>query len=167
MSAAVIQFFRELPWKLLGFIAIVTTSVIGGCHYGESTVNAAWDAERAAAKLAAAQTATTQAEVTTTVVTQYVDRVQVVKERGKDIIKEVPIYVSSAAACDLPGGFRVLHDAAAQGELPDPAGVADAPAASVEDSATTVVENYSTYHEVAEQLTALQQWINQQQEHAQ
>ena len=57
--------------------------------------------------------------------------------------------------------------AAAQGELPDPAGVADAPAASVEDAATTVVENYSTYHEVAEQLRALQQWVNQQQEHAQ
>ncbi|MGI0658036.1 hypothetical protein ACRCOP_09295 [Pseudomonas aeruginosa] len=166
MSAA-IDFIRELPWKLLGLVGVVAVSAIGGCQYGEGRVTAAWDAERQAAKLAAAQTATTQAEVTTTVVTQYVDRVQVVKERGKDIIKEVPIYVSSAAACDLPGGFRVLHDAAAQGELPDPAGVADAPAASVEDAATTVVENYSTYHEVAEQLRALQQWVNQQQEHAQ
>ncbi|WP_218187343.1 hypothetical protein [Pseudomonas sp. NBRC 111143] len=164
MSAAVIQFFRELPWKLLGLTAIVTVSVIGGCHYGESTVNAAWDAERAAAKLAAAQTATTQAEVTTQVVTQYVDRVQVVKERGKEIIKEVPVYVSSAVTCDLPGGFRVLHDAAAQGELPDPAGVADAPAASVETAAATVVENYATYHEVAEQLKALQSWVNQQEQ---
>lgn len=163
MSAA-IDLIRALPWKLLGLVGIVAVSAIGGFQYGEGRVTAAWDAEREAAKLAAAQTATTQAEVTTQVVTQYVDRVQVVKERGKDIIKEVPIYVSSAAACDLPGGFRVLHDAAAQGQLPDPARVADAPAASVETAAATVVENYATYHEVAEQLKALQSWVSQQEQ---
>ena len=163
MSAA-IDVIRALPWKLLGLVGIVAVSAIGGFQYGEGRVTAGWDAERGAAKLAAAQTATTQAEVTTQVVTQYVDRVQVVKERGKDIIKEVPIYVSSAAACDLPGGFRVLHDAAAQGQLPDPARVADAPAASVETAAATVVENYATYHEVAEQLKALQSWVSQQEQ---
>lgn len=164
MSAAVIQIIRELPWKLLGLIALVAVSVIGGCQYGGSRVTAAWDAEREAARLAEAQTVAAQSEVTTQVVTQYVDRVQVVKERGKEIIKEVPVYVSSAVTCDLPGGFRVLHDAAAEGELPDPARVADAPATSVETAAATVIENYATCHELAEQLKALQSWVSQQEE---
>ena len=164
MSAVVIQIIRELPWKLLILIALAAASVIGGCQYGESRVTAAWEAEREAEKLAAAQTIATRAEVTTQVVTQYVDRIQVVKERGKEIIKEVPVYVSSAVTCDLPGGFRVLHDAAAEGELPDPARVADAPAANVETAASTIIENYATYHELAEQLKALQSWVSQQEE---
>jgi hypothetical protein len=37
----------------------------------------------------------------------------------KTIIKEVPVYVQ-ADACPMPAGFRVLHDAAANGEVPDP-----------------------------------------------
>lgn len=41
------------------------------------------------------------------------------------IIKEVPIYVK-ATDCAMPGGFRVLHDAAAHGTVPDPGAVADA-----------------------------------------
>jgi hypothetical protein len=161
---AAFAFLKDLPWKLLGILAVLAVCTIGGCRYGESTVTAKWDAERAEVANAAQQRAAKQATVTTEVVTQYVDRVQVVKERGKEIIKEVPIYVSSAVTCDLPGGFRVLHDAAAKGELPDPAGVADAPAASVETAAATVVENYATYHEVAEQLKALQSWVNQQEQ---
>ena len=59
MSAA-IDFIRELPWKLLGLVGVVAVSAIGGCQYGEGRVTAAWDAERQAAKLAAAQTATTK-----------------------------------------------------------------------------------------------------------
>ncbi|MFG9976644.1 hypothetical protein ACG3QR_33335, partial [Pseudomonas aeruginosa] len=62
------------------------------------------------------------------VVTEYVDRVQVIEKRGQTIIKEVPIYVSETAdrACPVPAGFVRLHDAVAAG-LPAPgsAGAAD------------------------------------------
>lgn len=163
---AALAFLKDLPWKLLGIIAVLAVCTIGGCRYGESTVTAKWDTERAEAANAAKQRIAKQATVTTQVVTEYVDRVQVVKERGKDIIKEVKVYVPSSTACDLPGGFRVFHDAAAQGELPDPARVADAPAAPAQDVASTVADNYATYHEVAEQLKALQSWVSQQ-EHVQ
>lgn len=55
------------------------------------------------------------------VVTQYVNRIRIVREKGETIIKEVPVYVpvQADAACTLNRGFVRLHDAAAAGELPE------------------------------------------------
>lgn len=102
------------------------------------------------------------AEATTRVVTKYVDRVQIVHERGATIIKEVPVYVTATAdaACTVPVGFVQLHDAAAAGIPPvGSAGDPDAPATGVTLSAIaeTNTANYSHYHAAAEQVTALQQ----------
>lgn len=102
------------------------------------------------------------AQGTTKVVTQYVDRVQVVRERGDTIIKEVPVHVTPTAdaACTVPAGFVQFHDAAAAGVTP--AGAADdpdapAPGVTLSAIAETTAANYSQYHAAAEQVTALQQ----------
>ncbi|MBN5012500.1 hypothetical protein JY406_07825 [Stenotrophomonas maltophilia] len=102
------------------------------------------------------------AQSTTRVVTEYVDRVQVVHERAATITKEVPVYVTpnADAACSVPVGFVQLHDAAAAGIPPaGSAGDPDAPATGVTLSAVaeTTAGNYSQYHAAAEQVTALQQ----------
>ncbi|MDR8106980.1 hypothetical protein KPB04_35255 [Burkholderia cenocepacia] len=94
------------------------------------------------------------------VITQYVDRVQVVREKGDTIIKEVPVYVDREAdrACIVPVGFVRVHDgAAANVPVGDP-GSADAAPSGVALSAVaaTVAHNYTTCHENAEQLIALQ-----------
>ncbi|KVM74413.1 hypothetical protein WJ60_00055 [Burkholderia ubonensis] len=94
------------------------------------------------------------------VVTQYVDRVQVVREKGDTIIKEVPVYVDREAdrACVVPVGFVRVHDAAvANVPVGDP-GSADAAPAGIALSAVaaTVAGNYTTCHENTEQLIALQ-----------
>lgn len=94
------------------------------------------------------------------VVTEYVDRIQVVKEVGRTIIKEVPVYVSAEAdrACTVPVGFVRLHDAAAAGvRPPDPAGAADARPAGVALSAVTetVAGNYTACNANAEQLNSV------------
>jgi hypothetical protein len=147
---------------LIGLATLILT--VGSYRLGASHVQAQWDTERA--KLAAnkAETETRQAEATTRVVTQYVDRVQTVRERGKTIVQQVPTYVpNDSAACDLPAGFRVLHDAAAAGELPDPAANADAAGVPAQTVAATVADNYARHHEIVEQLGALQQWVREQQ----
>ena len=56
-----------------------------------------------------------------------------------------------------------LHDVTAAGELPTTPGDPDAPAEGLALSAVaaTVVTNYQTCHENAEQLKALQDWIRQ------
>ena len=106
-----------------------------------------------------------EAQATVKVVTQYVDRVRVVREKGETIIKEVPVYVpvQADAACSINRGFVRLHDAAATGELPEPARDADATAAGIALSAVagTVAANYQSCHENAEQLRALQEWVGE------
>ncbi|MCC6591841.1 MAG: hypothetical protein IT479_01075 [Xanthomonadales bacterium] len=106
-----------------------------------------------------------QAQATVKVVTQYVDRIRVVREKGDTIIKEVPVYVpvQADAACTINRGFVRLHDAAAAGALPEPARDTDAAAAGIALSAVagTVATNYQTCHETAEQLSALQAWIRE------
>lgn len=78
------------------------------------------------------------------------------------IIKEVPTYVKDSD-CSMPGGFRVHHDAAAHGVLPDPARIADAAPAPAAAIASTVAGNYGTCIEIAQRLTDLQAWVKAQQ----
>ncbi|EPS1222160.1 hypothetical protein ACVBR5_001397 [Burkholderia cenocepacia] len=104
------------------------------------------------------------------VVTQYVDRVQVVREKGDTIIKEVPVYVDREAdrACVVPVGFVRVHDSAAANVPVGDPGSADAAPSGVALSAVaaTVAGNYTTCHENAEQLIALQARVRDTEEPA-
>lgn len=81
----------------------------------------------------------------------------------KTIIKEVPTYVS-INDCLMSPGFRVFHDAAANGEVPDPSRIADAAAVPADAVANTVAENYGTCHQTAARLTGLQEWVRAQED---
>ena len=79
------------------------------------------------------------------------------------ITREVPRYVREPApACAdaglHSGGFRVLHDAAAAGVVPDPARVADAPAVGAAAAAGTIVDNYAACLDWRAQVIGWQQW---------
>ncbi|AOS78284.1 MULTISPECIES: hypothetical protein [Hydrogenophaga] len=153
------------PYRLLA-LALLAAALIGfGWIKGAGHVQAQWDAAIQQQTLQAATMRQRQAEATVKVVTEYVDRVRVVREKGDTIIKEVPVYVPVQAdvACTINRGFVRLHDAAAAGDLPEPAGDADAAAARIALSAVarTVASNYQTCHENAEQLRALQAWVNE------
>jgi hypothetical protein len=153
------------PYRWLTTAAFMAALFGLGRVTGTRQVQAQWDAATAAQQQALAQAQTRQAEATVQVVTQYVDRIQVVREKGDTLIQEIPVYVpvQADAACTVHRGFVSLHDAAAGGELPEPARDADASAEGLALSAVaaTVVTNYQTCHENAEQLKALQDWIRQ------
>ncbi|WP_205169168.1 hypothetical protein [Burkholderia sp. LMG 13014] len=104
------------------------------------------------------------------VVTQYVDRVQVVRENGDTIIKEVPVYVDREAdrACTIPVGFVRVHDSAAANVPVGDPGTADAATSGIALSAVaaTVAGNYTSCHENAEQLIALQARVRDTEEPA-
>lgn len=151
-----------LPYKLLAAAALAVALVgfgwvNGMCYAHDKFVAATSQQSRQVAAIKQRQ-----AEATVKVVTEYVDRVQVVRERGAEIVKEVPVYVPFSTSCDLPGGFRMLHDAAARGELPDPTGIADAAPVAAQDTAATVTDNYQRCRENTEQLIGLQAWITAQ-----
>lgn len=95
------------------------------------------------------------------VVTQFVDRVETIREIGSTLEREVPVYVTQQAdaACAVPRGFVQLHDAAAAGVPPtrdsiDPDARTEGLALST--VAATVAGNYTSCHETVAQLKALQ-----------
>lgn len=158
------------PYRLL-IVAVLAAALVGvGWVKGASHVQAEWDAEVVKQSLTTARVEKAQAQATVQVVTEYVDRVKIVRQAGETIIKEVPVYVPAQAdaACVVPRGFVRLHDAAAQGVVPEPAGNSDAAPAGIALSAVagTVAENYTACRANAEQLSALQSWILQMKESA-
>ena len=156
-----------IPWTYrLLVLAVLGVALVGfGWIKGASHVQAQWDAAIQQQALQTAAIRERQSQATVKVVTQYVDRVRIVREKGETIIKEVPVYVpvQADAACTINRGFVRLHDAAAAGDLPEPARDADAAATGIALSAVagTVAANYQTCHENAEQLTALQVWVSE------
>lgn len=153
------------PYRLLALAALGITLVGFGWVKGAGHVQEQWDTAVQQQALNVAAIRERQAQATVKVVTEYVDRVRIVREKGDTIIKEVPVYVPVQAdsACTINRGFVRLHDAAAAGELPEPARDADAAAAGIALSAVagTVAANYRTCHENAEQLLALQAWARE------
>ena len=106
------------------------------------------------------ETGIKQAVVSDNTVTKYVDRVQIVQGKSREIIKEVKVYVQDTG--NLSGGFRVWHDSAIYNELPDPARIADAPPVAVETVAKTIGANYGICEENSQTLQALQSWVREQ-----
>lgn len=103
------------------------------------------------------------AETSDKIVTQYVDRVKVIKE--KQIVYVDRIQDSLPVQYNLSNGWVYLHDQAVKGEDADPTRVADAGASTITDAAAleTIIGNYVRYEEVSEQLRSLQQWIRDSQ----
>lgn len=162
-------------------IASVICLAIGLTFVGYNAANEKWEAEVAADKLKIAQLETKSAEVTVKVVTEYIDRVKIVKEKGETIVKEVPIYITaeSDAKFQLPFGFVRSLNAAASQVSGTPKGIDDktaspevvarfnaenaAPISLKLSEATTIIsKNYQTYHEVSQQLISLQDWVTEQ-----
>ena len=157
--------FSLIPWnKVAGLLLVISVALTFVAGYQRNTIKAL-KAENAVAvakaEKAAAELKTAQGIVTVKTVTEYVDRVQIVREKGATIVKEVPIYVPNTDP-DLSGGWRILHDSAAQGVLPDPARIADAESVPAPDAAATVASNYTICHETEAQLEALQSWVREQ-----
>ena len=153
------------PYRWLALVLLAAALIGFGWVKGAGHVQTQWDAAVQKQTLQVAAVRERQAQATVKVVTQYVDRVRVVRAKGDTIIKEVPVYVSvqADAACTINRGFVRLHDAAAAGDLPESARDADATPAGIALSAVagTVAANYQTCHENAEQLRALQTWIRE------
>lgn len=107
------------------------------------------------------------AELTTEVITKYVDRVKIVEGKTHEIIKKVPVYITKESDdnCTINNGFVSLHNSSAsQTKIPDTTRDVNETASDVKLStvATTITENYGTYYQVAEQLKSLQEWIQKQ-----
>lgn len=130
---------------------------------GGLSVKANWDAENLREAKAAHRTAERRAEVTNEVAGRHEQHRQKVRVITKELFREVDRYVPVAVDnCPLSGGFRLFHDAAATGEIPDPARLADAAAVTTREAAITIADNYGACRENGIQLESLQEWIRAQ-----
>lgn len=148
-------------WAWFALALLVShASVYALGRYHEAKDNA-YDAAKAIANQAKKQD-----KVTIKVVTKYVDRVQVIREKAKTIIEKVPVYVTAKAdaACVIPESFVSLWNYANEGAIPEAAGRVDESPSEVKLS--EVAKQHATeaelYNATAAQLEALQEWIRQQ-----
>jgi len=147
-------------------VASIVALVFGLYMEGGISNQEKWEARVAEAKLEMAKKENASAEATTKVVTKYVTKIEIVKEKGDVIIKEIPKFISkdADAKCAVPNGFVLLHDSASINEVPDTTRDVDEGSSSIKLSTVTetVVGNYNVCHQNAEQLKALQDWVREQ-----
>lgn len=141
--------------------------MVGGVYlYGGYGVNKYWLDQVKKQREEIARIEKESQKVTEKIVVEYKEKIKVVKEKGDVIIQKVPEYITkeSDTKCVIPNSFVVLHDSAAKNEVPDSAKGVDEGASAVKlsDVARTVTINYNNYHQLTEQLKALQDWVKQQ-----
>jgi hypothetical protein len=162
------SFAKLIPWWAYAAVALIGyhfAAIQVAEHQATEAANAKWEKEIAAQKATYdAQVKALQAkqqDVITKTVVEYRDRVKVVKEKGDEIVKQVPVYVPMGSPL-LSSGVRVFHDAAASGDVPDDPVRAIAAADPVETSTllSTVSTNYTACRADQERLTALQKIVS-------
>ena len=102
---------------------------------------------------------TERANIKEKIVTQYVDRIEVVKE--KEYVYREKAKTVVPAQYTLSNGWVYLHDVSATGGNADDARTSDATASEIKENQAlgVVVENYSICQQNAQQLVALQDYI--------
>lgn len=146
---------------------ISTVLLVAGVYfYGGYGVEMEWRKKAAELQAEIDRKNAVSEVVTEKIVTQYVDKVKIVKEKGNVVIKEIPKYITkeSDANCVIPKSFVMLHNSASRNEIPDSTGPVDDSASTLKLSTVieTVAGNYTIYYETSEQLKALQDWVRQQ-----
>lgn len=148
-----------LPYKLLAGAAIL----IGVFFYGYMKGSAYAEAElarfsaRAEAQIAELERKNSQ--ISTQVVTEYVDRVNTIKEKEYVYLDRAKNNVPDTTI--LSNGWVYTHDASATGSNADATGASDASPSGIatNQALLTIISNYSNCQSNAEQLKSLQDWI--------
>lgn len=143
---------------ILAWLGSVGIANLMGRHH----VQVKWDAAKKDGSSAVKTLVKDSGRVSTVIKTVYVDKIKYIKEKSDAIVQQVPVYIP-ADSCPLPGGFRILHDAAANSTVPDASAGTEAAPVPVRDAAATIARNYSTCHQAIANANALWDWIEGQQ----
>lgn len=158
-----LAFFSRPPGAYIG---IGVAAALGLWWFGQHEYNRGHLAAQIEAQNAVKPIIAKQAQITNDVVTKYITVKADTEAKIITRIKEVPVHVTEKAdaACVVPLGFvRVFNDAAHGPVPPASAGTDDAASGvKISEVAQASVENSGEYDKLAEQLTALQDWVRQQ-----
>lgn len=118
---------KAVPWWVwIAILVALAFFVYGERRYaaGQAERQALWDAATAEQE---GRIRELQAEIDATtakIEVRTVERVKTIHEKGDTIIRRIPQLVP-VGSCDLPVGWRVLHDEASGHEVPDSTASAD------------------------------------------
>lgn len=114
----------KLPIQVGSAIAMVISSFFIGMISSDDR----WQLEVIKQQAEIQRLETESQKVTTKIVTEYVDRKIYIKDKGHEIIKKVPIYVTKKADdnCTIPNGVIQLLNASIKNEIPDSTRITDA-----------------------------------------
>lgn len=152
----------KIPWKAVALAGVALIFFGWGewrYHQGASKVKSDWNASIERGKSVVKELKNRQGLVFYKVLIQHVDKVRVIKERGETVEKLIPVYLPSDQL--LPGGFRVLHDAAATSTIPGTTEGANAESVPITEATRTIVQNYQTCHLAIQDLASLRLWIQE------
>lgn len=90
-------------YKILAVIILIVSSYVIGFHTGKTQ-------ELRKQEVVALKAAVKQEQASVKTVTQYVDKVRVVRQKGETVIKEIPVYITKDvdSGCVIPDAFGVL-----------------------------------------------------------
>lgn len=149
-----------LPYKLLAGAALLFGVFVFGYMKGSAYAEA--ELQRFAAKSQAqvAEMEKKNAEISNKVVTEYVDRVNTIKEKEYVYLDRAKNNVPAQSV--MSNGWVFTHDASATGSDADATFSSDASPSGIKDNEAlfTIINNYNRCMQNSQQLISLQQWIN-------
>jgi hypothetical protein len=153
----------RLPILLVGIIVACAGSFVEGVYYSNNW----WLTKVREMELKVAEAEAKAAQVNVQIVTKYVEKIKVVKEKTNENIKYIETYITKHDnSIVFPKSFIMLHDSASQNEVSGSTGSPDESPSDVKASEllSTVVENYGTCYELRETVVAWQDWYKAQKE---
>ena len=149
-----------LPYKIAAIAFILIGAYISGYVKGNAKAEAEIAKYAAKAAALANQVKDKEIQIKEVIVTEYVDKIQKVKEKEYVYIKQAETVVPSQYI--LSNGWVYLHDTSAQGGIADSTRAADASPSDIKDNQAlgTIVENYGICQQNAQQLASLQEYIS-------
>ena len=118
---------------LLGILVLTAATLaftyLKGVSSGKEAIQAIRDVERGNHAALMAEERFKHATTEKEVLVKYLPKVEYIREKAKEIIKEVPVYVTveDDTKCTIPDGFIWLHDiAASAGDISEAKGSAGA-----------------------------------------
>lgn len=150
-----------LPYKLLAGVALILGVFVFGYMKGSAYADAELARFSAKKSEQIAELEKKNSEISTKVVTEYVDRTNTIREKEyvyRDVIKNnVPNQFI------MSNGWVHTHDASASSSDADATRASDASPSGIEDTTAllAIIRNYAICQSNAVQLTELQRWVNE------
>lgn len=115
------------PYRVVAVIALIASTYLFGWIMGSDNQLSKQKIIDQNVAVKVLEKKVVQHEITERVVTKYVDRIQIVKQKGGTIIQRIPTYIThnDDANCTIPDSFRVLWNQANRGDDGETSGTTD------------------------------------------